>query len=137
VLVAISVFGSERHVGRAEKIAVFQKQFLSGATWRESGGQIGTQQGTRARGEHFLTAPPGAIALPPELLLVRRFFKPQTGVKLQMTDEFLQSQASLLDNSFQCAGFEWFVLRHDNRPRPVPQNEMRACLPQLYKSTPF
>ncbi len=43
-----------------------------------------------------------------------------------MVDEFLQSQASLFDDSFHGSGLERFVLRHDDCPRSVAQNEMRA-----------
>jgi len=54
-----------------------------------------------------------------------------------MVDEFLQSQASLFDYSFQRSGLEGFVLRHDNGPRSLAQNKMRACLAKLDKSTTF
>ena len=52
-----------------------------------------------------------------------------------MVDEFLQSQASLFDDSFKCARLEGFVLRHDDRPRSIAQNQMRACLSKLHEST--
>jgi hypothetical protein len=54
-----------------------------------------------------------------------------------MINEFLQSQAGLFDDSFKCSGLEGFVLRHDDRPRSIAQNQMRAGLSKLDKSTTF
>ena len=122
----------EIHVGPSDVPRFIDADARQKREWQKDGVKnIITEQDIQS------TAATVCARLPPRNCVWFGVFQPTTGLTLKMVEEFLQRQAGLFDDSFKSSGLEGFVLRHDDCPRSVAQNKMRACLAKLDKSTAF